>query len=93
MRGGKREGAGRPAGSQNTNTAALREALSARCADHIEIALATLADVAANGQSESARVSAACAILDRTYGKPRPMPDAAKLEGLDDPSDPLSWSL
>lgn len=59
----------------------------------IDIALATLADVAANGQSESVRVSAACAILDRTYGKPRPMPNSAKLEGLEYPSAPLSWSL
>jgi trimethylamine:corrinoid methyltransferase-like protein len=36
----------------------------------VAVAIEALADIAAHGTSEAARVSAACAILDRTYGKP-----------------------
>ena len=69
-RGGRRAGAGRPAGSQNKDTAASRAALADLCAGHVETALATLAEISARGQSEAARVSAATAILDRAYGRP-----------------------
>jgi phage terminase small subunit len=37
---------------------------------HAAVALKTLADIAKDGESESARVSASVAILDRAYGKP-----------------------
>ena len=96
-RGGARSGAGRPVGSENTDTAQARRALSELASGHIEVALSALADIAANGQSEGARVSAACAILDRCYGRPRPAPPAAPLHGL--PDDPLgglslgNWAL
>lgn len=69
-RGGKRPGAGRPAGSENTDTAAARAALSELASGHVEVALSALAEIASSGQSEAARVSASCAILDRAYGKP-----------------------
>lgn len=69
-RGGRRPGAGRPAGSQNKDTAASRAALADLVAGHVETAIATLAEIARNGESESARVSAATAILDRAYGRP-----------------------
>jgi len=46
-------------------------------ADHVEIAIATLAKIAANGASETARISAATAILDRTYGRPAQALDLA----------------
>jgi len=69
-RGGKRPGAGRPAGSQNKDTAASRAALADLVAGHVEIAIATLAAIAKTGESESARVAAATAILDRAYGRP-----------------------
>ena len=88
-RGGRREGAGRPPGAENKDTAALRAALADRCGSHVETAIAALADIATNGLSESARVSAACAILDRTYGRPQPMPVRADLHGL--PEDPLAF--
>lgn len=81
-RGGSRSGAGRPVGSENTDTAQARRALSELASGHVEIALTALADIAASGQSEAARVSAACAILDRCYGRPRPAPLSAKLHGL-----------
>ena len=84
-RGGVRPGAGRPAGSENIDTAQARRALAELTAGHVGVALSALADIAANGQSEGARVSAACAILDRTYGRPRPAPMTAQLHGLGDP--------
>lgn len=86
-KGGARIGAGRPAGSQNTDTASARRALADLTSGHVEAALMALADIAANGQSEAARVSAACAILDRTYGKPQQTPMTARLHGLGDPFD------
>ena len=86
-RGGTRPGAGRPAGSENADTAAMRAALSGLLEGQVHIAIEALADIAQNGSSEAARVSAACAILDRTHGRPRPSPNAAPLHGLSD--DPL----
>lgn len=69
-RGGRRPGAGRPAGSQNRDTAASRAALADLVAGHVETAITTLAQIAKTGESEAARVSAATAILDRAYGRP-----------------------
>lgn len=69
-RGGKRDGAGRPAGSQNRDTAASRAALANLVAGHVETAIETLAQIAKSGESEAARVSASIAILDRAYGRP-----------------------
>jgi len=69
-RGGKRAGAGRPAGGQNADTAASLQALAVLMDGHVKTAIAALADIAKNGTSEGARVSAACAILDRTHGRP-----------------------
>ena len=70
-RGGKREGAGRPAGSPNRATVDQKMRLAQLAKQHAGEAILALADVAENGQSESARIAAACAILDRGYGKPR----------------------
>ena len=86
-RGGTRLGSGRPAGYQNADTAAMRAALSGLLEGQVHIAIQALADIAQNGTSEAARVSAACAILDRTHGRPRTAPHAAPLHGL--PEDPL----
>ena len=86
-RGGTRPGAGRPAGSQNADTAAMRAALSGLLEGKVHAAIEALADIAQNGTSDAARVSAACAILDRTHGRPRAAPDAAPLHGM--PDDPL----
>lgn len=91
MSGGARPGAGRPAGSQNVDTAASRAALADLAGGHVAVALAALAHIAAHGQSESARVSAAVAILDRCYGRPRPAPPATALHGLGDPFAPGDW--
>jgi len=81
-RGGKRPGAGRPSGSENRDTAAARAALSALLDVHVKTAIAALAHIAANGQSEAARVSAACAVLDRVYGRPAPTPPASERDAM-----------
>ena len=68
QRGGARPGAGRKPGKVS---AAKRE-LAEMAKDHAEDALKTLVSIAkSTSASEAARVSAAVAILDRGYGKPR----------------------
>ena len=69
-RGGKRPGAGRPVGSRDTATIEQRGTIEELARSHAPTAMATLVDIAAKGESEAARVSAANAILDRGYGKP-----------------------
>lgn len=62
---GERRG-GRKPGQPNKATADIKEAAREYSAD----ALRVLVDVAMNGDSAAARVSAANAILDRAHGKP-----------------------
>ena len=69
-RGGKREGAGRKKGSQSRATREQKATLSDLAKAHTEIALKALVSVATKSESDSARVAAANAILDRGYGKP-----------------------
>ena len=69
-RGGYRSGAGRPTGSLNKITSEQSHRLSELAKDYTHDALLTLVDVAKNGRSDAARVSAANALLDRGYGKP-----------------------
>ena len=70
-RGGKRAGAGRPKGSSNRATTEQKMRLSELAKQYAGVAIKTLADIAENGQCERARIAAACAVLDRAYGKPR----------------------
>ena len=69
-RGGYREGAGRPVGSTNKSTSEQSQRLSDLAKAYTEEALGTLVDVARNGRTDAARVSAANALLDRAYRKP-----------------------
>jgi hypothetical protein len=69
-RGGYREGAGRPPGSSNRCSTQQSQRLSELARAHTDEALLTLVDVARNGRTDAARVSAANALLDRAYGKP-----------------------
>ena len=71
QRGGKRKGAGRPAGAVNRATAEQKARLSEIARGYTEIAFSALVEVAQKGQSDTARISAACAILDRGFGRPR----------------------
>lgn len=69
-RGGPRPGAGRPSGARSRATKQAKATLSELAQKHTATALQVLVDVAKKGESESARVAAANAILDRAYGKP-----------------------
>lgn len=75
QRGGARPGAGRKKGAVSQ----AKRDLAAMAKDHAEDALAVLVSVAKNPKAASAaRVSAATAILDRGFGRPR---QAVELEG------------
>jgi hypothetical protein len=75
--GGKREGAGRKKGAQNKVTIELAEAAR----EYMPQALETLRHVCEKGQSEAARVAAACALLDRAYGRPKQALEHAGKDG------------
>lgn len=96
-RGGKREGAGRPAGAVTQGKLDLAELART----HTESALSVLVKIMnADQEAASARVSAANVILDRGYGKaPQALdlsnkdgtlsrPQTILLRGPDDDSDP-----
>lgn len=70
-RGGKREGSGRPKGSKDRATIEQKGTIEELARAHTPVALAALVHVATKSQSDNARVAAACAIIDRGYGKPR----------------------
>jgi hypothetical protein len=83
-RGGKRIGAGRLKGSTNRRgSAGVRLSLVAE--QHTTEAIETLLDVMKNGKSDGARVSAACAVLDRGYGRP-----ATQVE-IVEPDEPVAY--
>lgn len=76
-RGGIRPGSGRPKGKRSAKTLEI-EALAKRYAGD---ALRALQHIATKGESEGARVSAATALLDRGYGKPRQALEHTGAEG------------
>lgn len=84
MRGGYRPGAGRKPGA----VAKAKLDLAAKAKRYADAALKTLAEIAAKGESEAARVSAAIAILDRAYGKP---PQSMEVTGADGGAIVISW--
>ena len=57
-------------GSANKSSPEQSQRLSELAKTYTEEALQTLVDVARNGRTDAARVSAANALLDRAYGKP-----------------------
>lgn len=76
--GGKREGAGRPAGV----VAEAKRAISDMAKEHGEAALLVLVNVANNeAEPASARVSAANSLLDRGYGRPAQTVDNTSSDG------------
>ena len=86
--GGRRVGAGRPLGSPNRATIDAKARLSELARQHCGLALDVLARIAENGQSETARITAACALLDRGFGKPREA-SISQYAGPDD--GPFGW--
>jgi hypothetical protein len=85
-RGGVREGAGRPVGSQNRATVDMKSRLSLLAREYTYIAFEALVEIAENGKSETARIAAATALLDRGFGKPREA-------GFDQYSEPSMFDL
>lgn len=82
-RGGRRQNAGRPKGSRNKVTEERRATLKELAMGFADEAMEALADIAKNGTSEAARVSASTAILDRAYGKPvQQLPEPPKEDGI-----------
>jgi hypothetical protein len=70
--GGKRPGAGRPKGSRSRATIEHKATLEELARAHTATALSVLVEIASKPTAtDSARVAAASAILDRGYGKPR----------------------
>jgi hypothetical protein len=67
--GGKRPGAGRPAGKKSALTVAHARTLAEIARDHTPAAIQCLVDVMMGSTSDSARISAANSILDRGHGK------------------------
>lgn len=84
MRGGKRPGAGRPRGSPNRATQEIQEIARPYAPEAIE----TLAQIMRTAASETARLSAANALLDRGYGKP-----TQPTEAEDVPTDVKEMSM
>ena len=68
--GGMREGSGRPVGAANKATSELKLNLSELAREYTNNALDTLVKVMQSSQSDSARIAAATAILDRGYSRP-----------------------
>ena len=68
--GGMREGSGRPARAGNKATSELKLNLSELAREDTNDAADTLVEVIQSSQSDSARIAAATAILDRGYGRP-----------------------
>ena len=64
--GGKRAGAGRKPGAVSK----AKRALAEKAKDHAEAALETLVRLMDEGDTDSVKLQAANAILDRGYGKP-----------------------
>lgn len=69
-RGGARPGAGRPPVKRNVFSGADTAYLSELARQHTQTAIDVLVAIAKGGESESSRVVAANALLDRGYGKP-----------------------
>ena len=69
-RGGARPGAGRPKGGANPTTRENRATIGELARKYANDAIKALVKVATEGDSESARVAAANALLDRGFGRP-----------------------
>lgn len=82
-RGGKRPGSGRPKGRKDAKTLEIEAAAKRYAGDMLK----ALVHVAKKSKSDSARVAAAIAVLDRGYGRPHQAvaltdPDGNTLEVL-----------
>ena len=76
-KGGKRQGAGRPAGVPNKITADVR----ALAQEYGEDAIRELATILTTSENHSARIAAAKELLDRGYGKSKQSVELGGPEG------------
>lgn len=76
--GGKRAGAGRPFGAKNKASNTEHSGITELAKSFGKRAITVLLDVAENSESDSARVSAAVALLNRGYGRPRLASEASE---------------
>lgn len=83
-RGGKRKGAGRPAGAHDVATVEQKTEIGEIARTHTTAAVNALVAIVNAGVSEATRVSAAIALLDRGYGRP-----AQSLEPAGPASSPI----
>lgn len=80
--GGKRPGAGRPAGAQTKATVERKATLTELAQAHTEAAILTLAEVMLDTDApHSARIAASNALLDRGYGRPSQAVDHTSSDG------------
>lgn len=80
--GGKRSGAGRPAGAKSRATVENKRTLSEMAQEHSEDAIRTLASIMNDQEAPpNARVAAVNVLLDRGYGKPRQEVDHSSSDG------------
>lgn len=79
--GGRRPGAGRPKGAKDTATREAGATMAELARGHGERALEVLWQIASEGESESARVAACNALLDRGFGKPSQTIDNTSSDG------------
>lgn len=82
--GGKREGAGRPAGVPNKITRTMKE----RAAKHGRKALLKLVELL-ESEDEAIRLRAANDLLDRGYGKPA----QTQIHQGDEAGGPVQWQV
>jgi hypothetical protein len=71
-KGGKRTGAGRPAGSKNKVTPEIKAMAQKHCPEALEM----IVQLAQSAENESTRLAAAKELLDRGYGRSRQVVDA-----------------
>ena len=88
QRGGARPGAGRPKGRRDKATPDQIATLEELAREHTRTALDALVAIATASDSDAARVSAANALLDRAYGRPK---QAVQHGG--DPDNPLPAAI
>lgn len=86
-RGGRRANSGRKTGSRNKRLRRMLAIdafrLSELTRQHTEDAIKALVEIVRTSRSEAARVSAAMALLDRSYGKPTVQVDVSARSRVD----------
>jgi hypothetical protein len=89
-RGGARPGAGRPPGSKDKATRLAGATLGELARAHTSEALEAILNTLRNTESDTARIAAANALLDRGYGKPSQSVDHKNSDGSLNLANPIA---